>query len=173
MLRPRWRDPHSSVKRYYGLGIISGTLAGWRWYGHSGGLQGYITRTVIVPKQELAISVLTNSIDGLAHPWVDGAMHILRTFARRGGRRWRGRWWTMWGAIDLVPVRGKVLVATPAFFNPFMDAGEIRGGPSCWPAAANHGERARLGKKLWLGGTRYLPEAVVAREMERRYRSSS
>ncbi len=175
MLRPRWRDPHSSVKRYYGLGIISGTLAGWRWYGHSGGLQGYITRTVIVPKQELAISVLTNSIDGLAHPWIDGAMHILRTFARRGGRRWRGRWWTMWGAIDLVPVRGKVLVATPAFFNPFMDAGEIRGGRIVLAGGyANHGERARLGKKeLWLGGTRYLPEAVVAREMERRYRSSS
>jgi hypothetical protein len=56
-----------------------------------------------------------------------------------------------------------------------MDAGEISGGRIVLAGGyANHGERARLGKKeLWLGGTRYLPEAEVAREIERRYRSSS
>jgi D-alanyl-D-alanine carboxypeptidase len=137
-------------------------------------LQGYITRTAVLPREELAISVLTNSIDGLAHPWLEGAMHILRVFAREGGRRWRGRWWTMWGAIDVVPVRGKTLVATPAFFNPFMDATQIKGRRIVLAGGyANHGERARLGRKeVWLGGTRYLPERVVARELERRYRSS-
>ena len=121
------------------------------------------------------ISVLTNAIDGLAHPWVDGAMQILQTYERRGGRRWRGRWWTMWGAVDLLPVRGQVLVAMPALFNPFMDAAEIKGGRIVLAGGyANHGERARLGKReLWLGGTRYLPERAVARELERRYRSSS
>src|SRR5688572_7101779 len=34
MLRPRWRDPHSSMERYYGLGIMSGRLRGWDWFGH-------------------------------------------------------------------------------------------------------------------------------------------
>ena len=172
MLRPRWRDPHSSIERYYGLGIISGTLRGWRWYGHSGGLQGYITRTAVIPRHELAISVLTNSIVGLAHPWIDGAMDIFRTFKTRGGRHWRGRWWTMWAAVDLVPVRGKLLVATPAFFNPFLDAAEIRGRRIVLAGGfATHGEGVRFGRnELWLGGTRYLREAAAAREIMALYR---
>jgi len=171
LIRARWRDPHSNIKRYYGLGIISGSLEGWRWYGHSGGLQGYITRTVVMPRHELAISVLTNSIAGLAHPWIDGAMHIFRTFKTQGGRRWRGRWWTMWGAIDLVPVRAKMLVAMPALFSPFVDAAEIKGRRIALAGGyAHHGEGVRLGKhELWLGGTRYLREAAVAREINRRY----
>jgi CubicO group peptidase (beta-lactamase class C family) len=178
MLRRRWRDPYSSIERYYGLGIISGALAGWRWFGHSGGLQGYITRTVVLPGG-IALSVLTNSIDGLAHFWIDGAIHVLRTFARHGVparalRAWSGRWWTIWNAVDLVPVRAKVLVAMPAWFNPFMDAAEIRGGRIALAGGfAAHGEPARLGRKeLWLGGTRYLSERSLEREMTSRYARS-
>ena len=174
MIRPRWRDPHSSIERYYGLGIISGTLAGWRWYGHSGGLQGYITRTVVIPREELAVSILTNSIMGPAHAWLDGAMHILRTYKTRGGRRWRGRWWNIWGAIDLVPVRGRILVTSPGLFNPFLDASEIRGRRIVLAGGyVNHGERVRFGRKeLWLGAGCFRPQAAVAREIKRRYRSS-
>jgi CubicO group peptidase (beta-lactamase class C family) len=176
MIRRRWRDPHSSLERYYGLGIISGRLDGWDWFGHSGGLQGYITRSVVLPRQELALSVFTNSLDGLAHLWLDGAIHILRTFSRngapaRGLRDWNGRWWTLWGTIDLVPTADKVLVATPALFDPFMDAAEVRDGRIVQAAGyASHGEPARLGRnELWLGGTRYLREAALAREIEQRY----
>ena len=45
MIRRHWRDPHASVEGYYGLGIMSGTLGDWDWFGHSGGFQGYVTRT--------------------------------------------------------------------------------------------------------------------------------
>jgi D-alanyl-D-alanine carboxypeptidase len=176
MIRARWRDPHSSLERYYGLGIISGALAGWDWYGHSGGLQGYITRTAVLAQEQLALSVLTNSIDGLAHFWLDGALHILRTFARHGvpartSRAWTGRWWTMWNAVDLVPVKGKVLVAMPAYFNPFMDAAQLKRGRIVLAGGyASHGEPARLAKnELWLGGTCYRREKEVRREMQRRY----
>ena len=180
MLRRRWRDPHSSLERYYGLGLMSGRLAGWNWFGHSGGLQGYITRTVVLPAQELAVSVLTNCIDGLAHLWLDGTIHSLRTFARHGPpartlRDWSGRWWTLWGAVDLVPTSAKVLVAAPAYPNPFMDAAEIKRGRIVLAGGfASHGEPARLLKnELWLGGARYRREAAVAREMEQRYRRKS
>ena len=40
MVRRQWRNQHSSLEAYYGLGTISGTLNGWEWFGHSGGLQG-------------------------------------------------------------------------------------------------------------------------------------
>jgi CubicO group peptidase (beta-lactamase class C family) len=107
MTRKHWRNPHASLEGYYGLGIMSGTLAGWDWFGHSGGFQGYISRTCAIPACDLTITVLTNSIDGWAYLWLDGAMHILRGFAARGApsrrvRDWTGRWWSMWGAVDLI-----------------------------------------------------------------------
>jgi len=186
MIRRRWRDPHSSIERYYGLGIISGRVAGWDWFGHSGGLQGYITRSVVLPEPQVALSIFTNSIDGLAHFWVDGAIHILRAFARHGAparklRDWTGRWWSLWGAIDLVPMASKVLVATPAYFNPFMDAAELNKGRIVLAGGfASHGEPARLVRdrrgsvvEVWLGGTRYLREARVEKEMETRYGKGS
>ena len=38
---------------------------------------------------------------------------------------WTGRWWSLWGCFDLVPMGEKVMVATPGLFDPFMDASEI------------------------------------------------
>ena len=37
MGRRQWREPHSSLARWYGLGTICGTLGDWDWCGHSGG----------------------------------------------------------------------------------------------------------------------------------------
>ena len=78
MTRHHWRNPHSSMERYYGLGTISGSLEGWEWFGHSGGLQGYASTTCVVPERELAVCILTNATDGWAGYWVEGALHILR-----------------------------------------------------------------------------------------------
>jgi CubicO group peptidase (beta-lactamase class C family) len=190
MIRGRWRDPDSSIERYYGLGLVSGSFAGWAWFGHSGGLQGYITRTVVLPRQGLAMSVLTNSVDGLAHQWLEGCVQILRAFAENGApsrklSAWSGRWWTLWNPIDLVPMRHKVLVARPDFFNPFLDASHIRAGGRSdgrivrAPGYASHGEPAALERdrrgrivEVQLGGTRYRAEARVAREIAMRWRAA-
>jgi CubicO group peptidase (beta-lactamase class C family) len=186
MVAPQWEDTHSAMGRQYGLGIMAGRLGGWECFGHSGGLLGYITRTAVAPKHGLAVSVLTNAADGLAHWWIDGAMHILRTLAENGApsprlRAWRGRWWSAWGAVDLVPAGNKVLVAAPGFFNPFNEATQIRvlgrgkGVVSFGPGYASHGEPASLvrGKAFRLGGARLLPERQVARDMARRYRTTA
>jgi CubicO group peptidase (beta-lactamase class C family) len=187
MIRARWRDPDSSIERYYGLGIISGRIAGWPWFGHSGGLQGYITRTCVLPRESLALSVMTNAVDGLAHHWLEGMVAILRAFFDHGAppmrsTDWRGRWWTLWYPMDLVPVQRGVLVARPDLFNPFLDASHIRGSGSEGrivraPGYASHGEPARLrrnraGKvvEVQLGGTRFRSERSVAREMAGRFR---
>ena len=50
MTRRHWRNPHNSLEQYYGLGTISGSFFGWDWFGHSGGLQGYISRTCVYPQ---------------------------------------------------------------------------------------------------------------------------
>ena len=106
MTRRHWRNPHSSIEMYYGLGVMSGNTEGWEWFGHGGGLQGYISFTCVVPERELTVCVLTNASDGWAGFWAEGAIHILRRFATRGApsekvRDWVGRWWNAWGAADL------------------------------------------------------------------------
>ncbi len=187
MTRRQWRDPHSSLETYYGLGIISGTFHGWDWFGHSGGLQGYISRTCVLPRQELTITMLTNATDGWAGYWLDGTMHILRAFAARGApsrrvRDWKGRWWSTWGALDLVPMGDIVLGGNPHMGNPFLDATELKvigrdkAEMSVAPGYASHGEtvrRVRSGSgavtELWWAASRLLPEARQAAEMQRRY----
>ena len=187
MVRRQWRNQHSSLERYYGLGTISGSLSGWEWFGHSGGLQGYITRTCVIPEHDLTVAVLTNAIDGWAGIWVDGAMHILRAFSRHGApsrkvRDWSGRWWSVWGAVDLVPMGNKVLVVGPGFINPIGDAGELeitardQGRFAVADGYSSYGEpvrrvRDRAGKvvEVWLAASKMLPEAKVAKEMHARY----
>ncbi len=187
MIRRQWRDPDSSLERYYGLGIQSGRLGEWDWFGHGGAFQGTITRTACLPGPELAVSVLTNAIDGLANLWLEGAVHVLQRFAKdgapvRGVRDWTGRWWTLWTAIDLVPVGRRVLAASPALLNPFLDAsvlavtGRDRGRIALAPGFATHGEPVRRERNargkvtaVWLGGGKLLPEAKVAREIVQRY----
>jgi len=187
MTRRHWRTPHSSAEQHYGFGITSGTLSGWDWFGHGGGLQGYISRTAVIPARGLTICALTNSTDGWAGFWVDGIMHILRTFAARGAparrvRDWSGRWWSSWGAIDLVPIGNMVLTANPYMGNPFMDASEIeisgrdRGRITLANGYGSHGEPVRRVRdksgaisEVWLSATPLRPEAQAAALLRRRY----
>jgi hypothetical protein len=190
MIRRHWRNPHSSKEDYYGFGIISGTLGGWDWFGHGGGLHGYVSSTCVLPARELTICVLTNANDGWAGFWLDGVVHILRTFATRGAparrvRDWAGRWWSSSGALDLVPVGNLVLGANPHAGNPFLDASEVevtgrdRGRIALAAGYASHGEPVRRTRtkagapsELWWAASRLQPEARVAAELRRRYGSA-
>lgn len=192
MTRAQWREPHASTERWYGLGTMSGSLGGWDWFGHTGGFPGTLTRTACVPAQGLVVSALTNAADGPSQAWVDGVLRILQACERHGApsRRsaaWTGRWWSLWGAMDLLPVKDKVLVANPALLNPVQDAAELgelsrgrdgsrHGRIVLANGYASHGEPAALGvdtrgKARWLqlAGSRLLPEAGIARELQSRY----
>ena len=184
--RRHWRIP-ASFEAHYGLGVSIGNTEGFDWFGHGGGFQGYISRTAVLAECDLAISLLSNSIDGWAPFWMDGCFHILRSFKTHGapGRRvrdWTGRWWTIWNAVDLVPMGNKVLVGNPHLVTPFTDATEIeivgrdKGRITAAPGYASFGEpvrraRSKSGKinDLWLAGANFKPEKALASEMERRY----
>jgi CubicO group peptidase (beta-lactamase class C family) len=188
MTRRQWRNPNASIETYYGLGTMSGTTNGWDWFGHGGGLQGYISLTRAYPNQELTVVVLTNAIDGWAHLWVEGITSILQAFARNGApsrkvKDWNGRFWTLWGAADLVPMGNKVLWLAPGFINPIADAAEITvssrnlGKITLANGYGSYGEpvrcvRNKSGKITeFSSATRFLPAPRVAREMEKRYGS--
>ena len=187
MVRRHWRNPDTNFEGYYGLGISSGNLGGWDWFGHGGGLQGYVSRTAVVPAQGLSIALFTNATDGWAGFWLDGVMHILRAFAARGAparrvRDWSGRWWSTWGALDLVPMGDVLIAANPHAGNPFADASDIRvsgrdkGRITRSNGYGSQGEAVRLvrgrsgrASELWFGAGRLVPEARQAAEMQRRY----
>src|SRR5262249_24487028 len=125
--------------------------------------------------------------DGLAHPWIDGSIQILERFASEGAPArsvagWTGRWWSLWGTVDLLPMGRKGWVATPGFFNPLMDAADLpitgrdRARIALTGGTASHGERVRRHrdgrgrvKEIWLAGGKLLPEAHVVRELSQRY----
>ncbi len=187
MTRRQWRNPHASLEGYYGLGTMSGTIGGWDWFGHSGGLLGYISRTVTVPAHDLTVSVMSNAADGWPGAWVDGAVNILRTFAQNGApsRRaagWKGRWWLAWGPCDLVPMGDKVVTGVPAWVNPFLDSTEIEltsrdtGRVALANGYASHGEPVRRVRtangrirEIWMGGGRLVSERNSMSELERRF----
>jgi D-alanyl-D-alanine carboxypeptidase len=189
MARPQWRYPHTNVERYYGLGVSSGKTAEWAWVGHGGAFQGFASRTAALPDRSLAVSLLLNAVDGPADQWVDGILTILATFAKYGApkggvRDWTGRWWTLWGAVDLVPMGETVMVAAPSLPNPFAEASEISvsdkdiGRFTAAAGTARYGESVRRVRRpdgtvgeVWFGGTRLVPEAEAAAELEARYGS--
>ena len=190
MTRRQWRNPNASLESYYGFGTMSGTTNGWDWFGHGGGLQGYISLTRTYPSQDLTVVALTNAIDGWAGLWVDGITSILQAFARNGApsrkvKDWNGRFWTLWGAADLVPMGNKVLWLAPGFINPIADAAEITvsrrnlGKITLANGYGSYGETVRCvrnksGKITELASaTRFLSAPRVAREMEKRYAGRS
>lgn len=184
MARRQWRSEHDSTGRWYGLGLIAGTSGAWDHVGHSGGFPGVITRTACVPSQQLAVSVLTNAADGLSHQWLDGTLQLLQAFEKGGApsRRtapWQGRFWNLWGAVDLLPMAGaRVLLATPGLANPVIDASEVeveapdRGRVVLGGGFMQHGEPVRLERdargrivRLWHGGMLLQPEAPTRRAL--------
>jgi CubicO group peptidase (beta-lactamase class C family) len=187
MVRPQWRYPHTNIERYYGLGISSGKTAEWAWFGHGGAFQGFASRSAALPNRSLAVSLLINAVEGPADQWMDGILHILATFAKHGApnsevRDWTGRWWTLWGAVDLVAMGETVMAAVPSLPNPFAEASEISvsdkdiGRFTAAAGTARYGEDVRRVRRpdgtvgeVWFGGTRLVPEVEAAAELKARY----
>ncbi len=186
MARPQWRVPHTEAARHYGLGTICGAVDGHAHFGHSGSFQGFQSRTCVVPDWNVAVSLVFNAIDGPAGPWMDGALHILGCFAGKGAPEpavadWTGRWWSLWGAVDLVPMGGRVLLGSPALLTPFTDASELEvlsathGRIALANGFGSHGEPAERipgagGEPvaLRLGGAKLLPEPALVAEITAR-----
>ncbi len=139
--RTLWEsDP--DAHRGYGLGMITEQVAGRRIFGHSGGYPGHITRTLLDPADGIAISVLTNAIDGAASELSNGILKILdaalETPARRsaGARAvlpedtssFEGRFSAPWGVMDVVRLGDRLLALSPVGPDPVDRSGRARGG---------------------------------------------
>ncbi len=152
--RPLWRIP-GAVVRHYGLGTAHGETGGWTWFGHGGGFPGVRSFTVVVPEHGIAVSVCLHATDGDPQGMVENILRILQVFATNGPADpaladWAGRYWSLWGASDFVPMGNKVLVALPNQGNPFADGSVLTptGSDSAMISEANgygsYGQTVRL-----------------------------
>jgi D-alanyl-D-alanine carboxypeptidase len=109
-------------------------------------------------------------------------MHDLGTLGSEI-RDWRGRWWSIWRVIDLVPGREKVLVALPAENNPFFDSSEVQvtgkdiGKDVKSQAYSRFGEACQLVRgttgdveQVRIGGGLLVREGTLVAEFTGRYR---
>ncbi|WP_077001456.1 serine hydrolase [Variovorax sp. KK3] len=188
MLHRRWRDNHSAQESYYGLGTMMGGAGPREWAGHTGGLQGFVSRTARFAESGFTISVLCNALDAWSYAWVDGIHGILSAFRQHGapGRKqaaWNGRWWSLWGATDLVAMGKVVCQVAPAMAMPFDGAAteievtdKTHGRIARTSSYNSPGQPVRLvhdrkGRPtaLWVGGSKLLTREAMVAEVTQRY----
>ncbi|HEY2257825.1 MAG TPA: serine hydrolase domain-containing protein [Variovorax sp.] len=191
MMQPHWRDECSTLASWYGYGTMMNEPGPRQWHGHTGGLQGFVSRTSRFAASGFTISVLCNALDGAAYTWVDGIHSILSAFRQHGAPSkavagWKGRWWSLWGAGDLVPMGDRVFHVAPVMQLPFdgsnsefritgRDAGVIArtsGYNSLGQTIHRVRDRKDKVSELWIGGVQQLTREAMIAEAEGRYRKT-
>jgi D-alanyl-D-alanine carboxypeptidase len=191
MTQRRWRDGRNVLESHYGLGTMMSGPGPKEWFGHTGSLQGFVSRTARFTASGFTITVLCNSQDGFAYPWVDGIASILAAFEQNGAPSkrvapWGGRWWNMWGAADLVPMGDVLVHVAPGLPLPFDGAntesvvtGKDNGLIRKTSGYHSAGEKLRMvrdrkGKpaELWVGGSMLQPKQAMLDEATQRYKTT-
>jgi hypothetical protein len=102
--------------------------------GHGGGYPGHITRTMFDPEAKLAVSVLTNAIDG---PAEEIAIGIVKLIDHAAGEHpgapvgaddaapFCGRFASLWGVMDIVHLGDRLIMTSPQGPDPTADAAEL------------------------------------------------
>lgn len=122
MQRTEWRvdGPGSEPLAEYALGFMVSRVGGRRLLGHGGGWPGHITRTLLDAVTGVAVSVLTNAIDGPADPMAAMLFRLIDLAADpaapRSGQdlaRFTGRFANVWGVIDVADLGGRLVLLHP------------------------------------------------------------
>jgi CubicO group peptidase (beta-lactamase class C family) len=145
MSRPNWFEiTPGAPDDAYGLGIYTAKYDHHKVWGHSGGYPGHITRTFWDPYEGIAVSVLTNAVDGPAEELAGNILRILDLARKADGTRaltsglkntlaldtegdesidlarFTGRFAAMWGVTDVAVIGGKLVGMTPVGPNPVV-----------------------------------------------------
>lgn len=140
--REQWlSDAATPGAAHYGLGMIIERIGDHRVVGHSGGYPGHITRSLFDPAAGLAISVLTNAVDGPAAELSNGILRLIdaalvQAPALSLGRpaqahsdipssRFTGRFANMWGVLDVVQLGERLVSVHPGSPNPIDGLDEL------------------------------------------------
>jgi CubicO group peptidase (beta-lactamase class C family) len=141
--RAAWQSaPSKPESARYGLGMVVSKVAGRRVIGHSGGFPGYITYTVLAVDDGIAVSVLTNAVDGPAAELALGVVKLLDGALQQPARvplaaaaepgiagtstaRFEGRFANIWGVLDIVRLGDRLLAIAPGAVDPLDTVDEL------------------------------------------------
>jgi CubicO group peptidase (beta-lactamase class C family) len=125
MQRTEWKTGRDSE---YGLGLDVGEFGGRRVVGHGGGYPGHITNTKWDPVGRLAVSVLTNAIDGAAGAYAANFFRLIELAHRPAEGeappdgvdldRFTGRFANLWGAMDVARFGDRLYLLDPTADDP-------------------------------------------------------
>jgi len=152
MQRPVWTNlAPDAPQDGYGYGTTVHYYNGHCMVGHSGGYPGHITRTMWDPNEGMAISVLTNAVDGPAEELAAGVLKILDTARGVSSKlplssgladsaalqppdapdasvdlaSFTGRFAALWGVTDVYILGGKLYASSPVGPSPHLQAAEL------------------------------------------------
>lgn len=129
MQRTEWRvdGPGAEALAEYALGLTVSRVGSRRLLGHGGGWPGHITRTLFDPEAGVAVSVLTNAIDGPAEELATGLFRMVDLAADRDAprsgqdlSRFTGRFANLWGVTDVADLDGRLVWLNPASVDPWQ-----------------------------------------------------
>jgi D-alanyl-D-alanine carboxypeptidase len=124
MQAPYWDTGNGT---HYGLGMAVTTVGERRLVGHSGSFPGHSSRTWIDPENELAVVVLMNQSGGPTRLFADTTVKLLHCALSAGTPsseeaaeldRLTGRFWTTWGANDIVRFGDRLYLLDPSADDP-------------------------------------------------------
>ncbi|GAB3942563.1 hypothetical protein GCM10029976_063780 [Kribbella albertanoniae] len=123
MQHPLWKTAKDDGTRY-GLGLQVTKIGDRDYFGHAGGYPGHITKTFVDGSRRLAVSVLTNAIDGPAAQLAEAGLKLidLATSKDRGDAtgldRFVGRYANLWGVTDFAVLGGRLYTIDPTATDP-------------------------------------------------------
>lgn len=126
MQRTEWKVEGADSE--YALGLAVRDIGGRRLVGHGGGYPGHATCTLFDPQARLAVSVLTNAIDGPSLSLAKAAVRLTDLAAAHPDPpdgvdvsamdRLCGRYANLWGVTDVARLGGRLYAITPTADDP-------------------------------------------------------
>ncbi|HEY9338775.1 MAG TPA: serine hydrolase domain-containing protein, partial [Kribbella sp.] len=123
MQHPLWKTGEEDGPRY-GLGLQVSKVGKREVFGHGGGYPGHITRSLVDGERRIAVSVLTNAIDGPAAQLAEAVLKLV-DLAESEDRdeaadlaRFTGRYADLWSVSDIALLGGRLYVIDPTSPDP-------------------------------------------------------
>ena len=130
MQHPIWEV--SGAEKRYGLGLAVVSCGDRQLIGHGGGYPGHITRSLVDARERIAVSVLTNAIDGPAEPLATSLFTLLDLAGRARPEpdgadptSFTGRFANLWGVIDVALLGGRLHLLSPTAADPTTEAADL------------------------------------------------
>jgi len=127
--KPQWSTndiPNNNC--WYCYGLMKDKVGENMLFGHSGGYPGFITKTLVCPQSQLAVSVCFNTLDPNLSV-LRGIFDVLKLFMNRGEKnplvKYEGRFYNLWETADILAGKGKLIVISPTAYSPLEEYSEL------------------------------------------------